>query len=140
MSPISRSSISSPSSGWRPNVVTCNGYGKRTPVEEYPTHGRGGGGIITARLTDKTGSIAAARILTEEDRDLMLISAEGTVIRTDWHTVAQTGRPTQGVRLMNMTSGDRVVATATLFGDDEEDVADVGFDGADAGLDGASGK
>ena len=85
-------------------VVTTNGYGKRTPVDEYPTQGRGGGGIITARLTDKTGSLAAARILTEEDRDLMIISAEGTVIRTDWHTVAQSGRPTQGVRLMNLVS------------------------------------
>ena len=80
-------------------VVTTTGYGKRTPVDEYPTHGRGGGGIITARLTEKTGMLAAARILTEEDRDLMIVSAEGTVIRTDWHTVAQSGRPTQGVRL-----------------------------------------
>jgi DNA gyrase subunit A len=105
-------------------VVTTHGYGKRTPLAEYPTHGRGGGGIITARLTDKTGVIAAARILTEEDRDLMIISAEGTVIRTDWHTVAQSGRPTQGVRLMNMQPRDRVVACATLFGDDEENGVD----------------
>jgi DNA gyrase subunit A len=105
-------------------VVTTHGYGKRTPIEEYPTHGRGGGGIITARLTDKTGVIAAARILTEEDRDLMIISAEGTVIRTDWHTVAQSGRPTQGVRLMNMQPGDRVVACATLFGEDDEEVGE----------------
>jgi DNA gyrase subunit A len=102
-------------------VVTTNGYGKRTPVEEYPTHGRGGGGIITARLTDKTGVLAAARILTEEDRDLMIVSAEGTVIRTDWHTVAQSGRPTQGVRLMNMSPKDRVVSIATLYAEVEED-------------------
>ena len=101
-------------------VVTTNGYGKRTPVAEYPTHGRGGGGIITARLTDKTGVLAAARILTEEDRDLMIVSAEGTVIRTDWHTVAQSGRPTQGVRLMNMTEGDKVVAITTMKGDEDE--------------------
>jgi DNA gyrase subunit A len=102
-------------------VVTTRGYGKRTPVGEYPTHGRGGGGIITARLTDKTGKLAAARILTEEDRDLMIVSAEGTVIRTDWHTVAQSGRPTQGVRLMNMGgAGDRVVAITTMKGDEDE--------------------
>ncbi len=107
-------------------VVTTLGYGKRTPIEEYPMHGRGGGGIITARLTDKTGVIATARILTEEDRDLMIISAEGTVIRTDWHTVAQSGRPTQGVRLMNMQSGDRVVAIATLFGEDDEEAGEPG--------------
>jgi DNA gyrase subunit A len=101
-------------------VVTTRGYGKRTPVGEYPTHGRGGGGIITARLTDKTGVLASARILTEEDRDLMIVSAEGTVIRTDWHTVAQSGRPTQGVRLMNMSEGDRVVAITTMKGDEDE--------------------
>jgi DNA gyrase subunit A len=81
--------------------------------------------VITARLTDKTGSVAAARILTETDRDLMLISAEGTVIRTDWKSVAQCGRATQGVRLMNMSSGDKVVAATTMLGDDEDDVADV---------------
>ena len=105
-------------------VVTFNGYGKRTPVSEYPVHGRGGGGVITARLTDKTGSLAVARILTEDDLELMIISAEGTVIRTDWRTVAQTSRPTQGVRLMKLDAGDRVVAAATIFGDDEEFVAD----------------
>jgi DNA gyrase subunit A len=102
-------------------VVTFNGYGKRTPLNEYPVHGRGGGGVITARLTDKTGSLAVARILTEDDLDLMIISAEGTVIRTDWHTVAQTSRPTQGVRLMRLDAGDRVVAAATIFGDDDDD-------------------
>ena len=106
-------------------VVTQNGYGKRTPIGEYPTQGRGGGGVITARLTDKTGSIAGARMLTEEDHDLMIISAAGTVIRTDWHSIAQCGRPTQGVRLMNLGSGDRVVAIATMYGDDEDDTADV---------------
>ncbi|MGZ3673037.1 MAG: DNA gyrase C-terminal beta-propeller domain-containing protein, partial [Ktedonobacterales bacterium] len=103
-------------------VVTTNGYGKRTPLAEYPTQGRGGGGVITARLTDKTGSIASARMLTEEDRDLMIISAGGTVIRTDWHSIAQCSRPTQGVRLMHLTPGDRVVSIATIFdGDDDLD-------------------
>jgi DNA gyrase A subunit len=100
-------------------VVTTRGYGKRTPVEEYPTQGRGGGGVITARLTDKTGIVAAARILTEDDQDLMIISAGGVVIRTNWHTVAQSGRPTQGVRLMSMAEGDRVVSSATMYGDDD---------------------
>ena len=55
----------------------------------------------------------------------MIISAAGTVIRTDWRSVAQCGRPTQGVRLMHLGSGDRVVAIATMFGDDEDDTADV---------------
>jgi DNA gyrase subunit A len=109
-------------------VVTQKGYGKRTPVGEYPTQGRGGGGVITARLTDKTGSIAGARILTEDDHDLMIISAAGTVIRTDWRSIAQCGRPTQGVRLMHLGSADRVVAIATMYGDDDDDVvADVAY-------------
>jgi DNA gyrase subunit A len=106
-------------------VVTQKGYGKRTPVGEYPTQGRGGGGVITARLTDKTGSIAGARMLTDEDHDLMIISAAGTVIRTDWRSIAQCGRPTQGVRLMHLGSGDRVVAIATMYGDVEDDTADI---------------
>ena len=107
-------------------VVTTNGYGKRTPLNEYPTQGRGGGGVITARLTDKTGSIASARILTEDDRDLMIISAGGTVIRTDWHSIAQCSRPTQGVRLMHLATADRVVSIATIYGDIlDEDVADI---------------
>jgi DNA gyrase subunit A len=113
-------------------VVTTNGYGKRTPIDEYPTQGRGGGGVITARLTDKTGSVAGARILTEEDRDLMIISAAGVVIRTDWHAIAQSGRPTQGVRLMNLLPGDRIVSIATIFGDDESDAIDVPLEGFDA--------
>ena len=112
-------------------VVTTNGYGKRTPIDEYPTQGRGGGGVITARLTDKTGSVASARILTEDDRDLMIISAAGVVIRTNWHTIAQCGRPTQGVRLMHLAPGDRVVSIATIYGDIDDDVADVAYDGAD---------
>jgi DNA gyrase subunit A len=120
-------------------VVTAKGYGKRTPIEEYPTHGRGGGGIITARLTDKTGHLASARILTEDDRDLMIISADGTVIRTDWHTVAQSGRPTQGVRLINIANGDRVSAITTMAGGDEENVADVAYAGDDE-EDGDTGK
>src|SRR5262249_14369912 len=106
-------------------VVTTHGYGKRTPLDEYPTQGRGGGGVITARLTDKTGSVAGARILTEDDRDLIIISAAGVVIRTDWHFIAQSGRPTQGVRLMNLTHGDRIVSIATIYGDDVEDAIDL---------------
>jgi DNA gyrase subunit A len=124
-------------------VVTTKGYGKRTPVAEYPTHGRGGGGIITARLTDKTGSLASARILTEDDRDLMIISAEGTVIRTDWHTVAQSGRPTQGVRLMNLQPNDYVVAITTMKTDDSDlvELAEIASaSSADIGENGASGK
>jgi DNA gyrase subunit A len=128
-------------------VVTTKGYGKRTPVNEYPIQGRGGGGVITARLTDKTGSLAAARILTEDDQDLMIISANGVVIRTNWHTVSQSGRPTQGVRLMHLSNNDRVVSIATMYGETEvdellpleaDDEADVDADAEEVpGTDGA---
>jgi DNA gyrase subunit A len=127
-------SLSHPKAGAEVLIVTTNGYGKRTPIDEYPVQGRGGGGVITARLTDRTGSVAGARILTEEDRDLMIISAAGVVIRTDWHTVAQTGRPTQGVRLMNLVPGDRIVSIATMAGDVEADAIDIALDEDEAEL------
>ena len=57
----------------------------------------------------------------------MIISAAGTVIRTDWRSIAQCGRPTQGVRLMHLGAGDHVVAIATMFGDDDEDAADISY-------------
>jgi DNA gyrase subunit A len=97
-------------------VVTEHGYGKRTPIDEYPTHNRGGGGVITARITEKTGHVAAARMINEKDNDLMIISAGGVVIRTDVSTIAKAGRPTQGVRLMHLAGGDSVVAVATTNG------------------------
>ncbi|WIG58431.1 MAG: DNA gyrase subunit A [Ktedonobacterales bacterium] len=121
-------------------VITTKGYGKRTPIDEYPTQGRGGGGVITARLTDKTGSVAAARILTEDDQDLMLISANGVVIRTNWHTVAQSSRPTQGVRVMYMENGDRVVSIATMYGDDEDEPIAIPFEDNGEENDGENGE
>src|SRR3989442_8494562 len=69
-------------SGCQVLVVTEYGYGKRTPIEYYPTHSRGGGGVMTANTTEKTGLIATARIITDKDNDLMIISAGGVVIRT----------------------------------------------------------
>jgi DNA gyrase subunit A len=97
-------------------VVTENGYGKRTPIKDYPTHTRGGGGVITSKVTDKTGEVATARVITDKDNDLMIISAVGVVIRTDVSTIHVAGRATQGVRLMNLGEGDKVVAVATTNG------------------------
>src|SRR6266536_2547014 len=97
-------------------VVTENGYGKRTPIEDYPTQSRGGGGVITSKVTGKTGGVATARVLSENDNDLMIISAAGVVIRTDVSTISVAGRATQGVHLMNLGEGDSVVAVATTNG------------------------
>ncbi len=97
-------------------VVTEHGYGKRTPIDEYPRHSRGGGGVITQKVTDKTGNVAAARVISDRDNDLMIISADGVVIRTDVSKVRTAGRATQGVTLMNLGEGDTVVAVATTNG------------------------
>src|SRR3989440_417701 len=97
-------------------IVTENGFGKRTPIEEYPRHSRGGGGVITSKVTEKTGLVATARIITEKDNDLMIISSGGVVIRTDVNTIRRAGRDTQGVSVMNLGGGDKVVAVATTNG------------------------
>ena len=97
-------------------VVTEYGYGKRTSIDEYPRHSRGGGGVITQKVTDKTGNVAAARVISSHDNDLMIISAAGVVIRTDVSKVRVAGRATQGVTLMNLGEGDTVVAVATTNG------------------------
>ena len=97
-------------------VVNENGYGKRTPIDEYPSQSRGGSGVITSKVTTKTGPVASARVITEKDNDLMIISAGGVVIRTDVSTIHVAGRATQGVRLMNLGEGDEVVAVATTNG------------------------
>jgi len=108
-------------------IVTEYGYGKRTLIEDYPRHNRGGGGVITSKVTEKTGPVAAARMISELDSDLMVISASGVVIRTDVTRIKTSGRATQGVTLMNLGEGDSVVAIATTNGkkvaDSEEDEA-----------------
>ncbi|QBD81399.1 DNA gyrase subunit A [Ktedonosporobacter rubrisoli] len=97
-------------------VVTEHGFGKRTPINEYPRQSRGGTGVMTSRVTGKTGPVAAARTITENDSDLMIISASGVVIRTDVSLIKQASRATQGVTLMNLGDGDAVVAVATTNG------------------------
>jgi DNA gyrase subunit A len=97
-------------------IVTEKGFGKRTPLDEYTRHHRGGTGITTSKINEKTGLIATARIVTERDNDLMIISASGVVIRTDVSTVRIAGRITQGVTLMGLNDGDTVVAVATTNG------------------------
>lgn len=117
-------------------VVSSHGYGKRTPLKEYPTQGRGGGGVRTMRVTDKTGPIAAARVISSDDNDLMIISSGGTVIRQSVQYIAQGGRSTQGVRLMSIGNSEAVVAIATTNGKhsaDDGEALDGDQDGAAEG-------
>jgi DNA gyrase subunit A len=93
-----------------------NGYGKRTPLSLYKTQGRGGSGIKTAKITDKTGKLVNAFVVNTEtmkDKDLIIISENGQVIRLPFKDVNQLGRDTQGVRLMRLKEGGDKVACVT---------------------------
>ena len=92
-------------------VATDGGYAKRTPAEEYPVHGRGGLGVITARIVEDRGGLVGALMVRPED-EIFAITSAGGVIRTRASDVRQSGRQTMGVRLMNLASGDSVVALA----------------------------
>ncbi len=94
-------------------VVTENGYGKRTPVSEYPVKGRGTKGVLTAKLTEKKGGLAGA-LIVREHQDLLFISQNGMVQRTSVAGISQMGRPTQGVKVMNIKDDDRVSAVALV--------------------------
>jgi DNA gyrase subunit A len=94
-------------------VVTENGFGKRTRVEEYPTKGRGTMGVLTIRYTEARGRLAGAMIV-RDGYEVMLISRDGTIIRTAVEGISRMGRPTQGVRLMNLRGDDRVGSIARV--------------------------
>ncbi len=98
-------------------VVTENGYGKRTSVSEYPVKGRGTKGVLTAKLTAKKGGLAGA-LIVREHQDLLFISQNGMVQRTRAGGISQMGRPTQGVKVMNMKDDDCVSAVALVVDDD----------------------
>ncbi len=97
-------------------VVTENGYGKRTQVSEYPVKGRGTKGVLTAKLTAKKGGLAGA-LIVREHQDLLFISQNGMVQRTRAGGISQMGRPTQGVKVMNMKDDDIVSAVALVVED-----------------------
>ena len=94
-------------------VVTENGYGKRTAVTEYPVKGRGTKGVLTIKLTEKRGGLAGAMIVREH-QDLLFISQNGMVQRTNAGGISQMGRATQGVRVMNIKDDDCVSAVALV--------------------------
>ncbi|MCR4402493.1 MAG: DNA gyrase subunit A [Firmicutes bacterium] len=96
-------------------VVTANGFGKRTPIAEYRLQSRGGRGIKTFKVTPKTGPAADVKVLTGDD-ELMIVSAEGIIIRMNAADVPQQGRSTQGVRVMKLEPGDKVVSVAQVVG------------------------
>ena len=102
-------------------AVTSNGYGKRTDPEEYREQGRNGKGIRAINLTEKTGDLAALLFVHEEE-DILLITDDGTIIRARAADIRICGRTTQGVRIMKLAEGSKVVAVCRA--EKEEDVPD----------------
>jgi DNA gyrase subunit A len=105
-------------------VVTENGYGKRTAIEEYPVKGRGTMGVKTIGLTEKKGGLAGA-LIVREHHDLVFISTNGMVQRTGVKGISKQGRPAQGVRVMNLREDDTVSAVALVMETSEDTGADV---------------
>ena len=93
--------------------VTENGYGKRTPADEYRLQGRGGSGVINVRTTERNGKVVGIAQVTE-DSEVMLISQYGKIIRMDSSTIRESGRAAQGVRLLHLEPGDRVAAAVVI--------------------------
>ena len=102
-------------------TITEKGYGKRTPVEEYSVHGRGGLGIKNYNVTDKTGKIADVLVVNDED-DILVITDDGTIIRMSAANISMLSRATQGVRIMRIMEGSRVICIEKT--DREEEAAE----------------
>lgn len=101
-------------------VITERGYGKRTPVADYPEQNRGGQGVYTIQMTDHKGSLAAMKTVGPQ-HELFIITEGATVIRVKTEDVSQTGRATQGVKMMSVIDGDRVTAVARMTSSEEKD-------------------
>ena len=98
--------------------VTENGYGKRTPADEYRLQGRGGSGVINVKTTARNGKVVGIAQV-EEHSEVMLISQYGKIIRMDSETIRESGRAAQGVRLLNLEPGDRVAASVVIPPEEE---------------------
>jgi len=99
-------------------VVAERGFGKRTPISEFRLQGRGGAGIMLMKVTSRTGNVAGMRHIGGQE-DVLLVTAQGMLIRTAASGIRRTGRVTQGVKLINLEGDDRVVALARLAEPDE---------------------
>ena len=94
-------------------VITERGYGKRTPVADYPEQNRGGQGVYTIQMTEKKGNLAAMKTVGPQ-HELFIITEGATVIRVKTDEISKTGRATQGVKMMSVSDGDRVTAVARM--------------------------
>jgi len=95
-------------------VMGENGYGKKTPLKEYKIQKRGGSGIKTIKVTDKTGKLVTSKVLTERELEIVAISKQGQVIRVGTDEIPSLGRQTQGVRIMKLRSDDKIASLTCL--------------------------
>jgi DNA gyrase subunit A len=93
--------------------ISENGYGKRTPLDDYRLTARGGKGVINMKVTPRIGKVVAI-LSVKEDTDLMIITRDGKIIRLESGEIRQAGRSTQGVRLVRMEGGDQVAAASVI--------------------------
>jgi len=105
-------------------VVSENGYGKRSNIEDYRVTNRGGKGVKTINITEKTGNLIAIKLVTDQD-DLMIINRSGIIIRMAVGNLRVVGRATQGVRLLQIKEGDSIAAVAKVEVEDEDEVTDI---------------
>ncbi|MBN2517578.1 MAG: DNA gyrase subunit A [Candidatus Altiarchaeota archaeon] len=108
-------------------TITENGYGKRSEFSKYPVQRRAGQGVIDIKTTDRNGKVVSVKSVKEEE-DIMVITSDGVIIRTPVSTISEIGRNTQGVRIMKLDEGKKVVSLAKMAkdenGDDEDDPSD----------------
>ena len=120
-------------------VVSSNGYGKRSEVADYRITNRGGKGVKTINVTDKTGSLISMKNVTDDD-DLMIITRKGITIRMHVDSLRIMGRATQGVRLISLRDNDEIAAVAKVYRDrDEEEEVEYDEDGNPITLEDADG-
>ena len=110
-------------------VVTERGYGKRTPVADYPEQNRGGQGVFTIHMTERKGRLAACKVVGPQ-HELFIITEGATVLRVKTDEISQTGRATQGVKMMSVDEGDRVTAMARMETPEKKDGDALVEDGA----------
>ena len=104
-------------------VVTEKGYGKRTPLSEYPSHHRAGQGVFTLKVTDRIGKLAAIRVTEDDEDEILLITQAGMVLRTAVGAISRIGRQTQGVIVMRISGNDTIAGLAPVGGTEDEPAA-----------------
>nr|BCX00898.1 MAG: DNA gyrase subunit A [Bacteroidota bacterium] len=109
-------------------TVSERGYGKRSPLEEYRVQSRGGKGVITMRITERTGHLIALKEVVDSD-ELMIITVQGTVIRMPVHDIREMGRDTQGVRLIRLADGDQIADVTRFVPEEEEEPQTTSLEG-----------